>query len=222
MTQDDRVVPPTVPVPRPVSTGTGRSALARHTAGQGSRRASPWYQTRPARPARPAPPTTVVPVKRAAALVEPLVVMVLGVTLGLVDQQATQTSGWLRVPALVASLILVAQAILTVEQRRHTPEQTHRDELVSESTEVVTVQQITTMSPGMATHSGQPAAKETVTTTKKVREGPQVMFFVMGLAVWLGLATLANPDAPRNLLLLSLLASFLLFAEAYKQMRGRS
>jgi len=157
------------------------------------------------------------------ALVEPLVVMVLGVTLGLVDQQATHTSGWLRVPALVASLILVAQAILTVEQRRHTVDRHAREEFVSESTEVVTVQQITTVSnPGMAVHGGMPSAKETVTTTTKAREGPQVMFFVMGLAVWLGLATLANPGAPRNLLLLSLLASFLLFAEAYKQMRGRS
>lgn len=161
------------------------------------------------------------PVKRVTALVEPIVVMVLGVVLGLVDQRATTASGWLRVPALVAALILVAQAILTIETRRRVVPDIRADEIVTESTEIVTVQQVKLTNPGMAVYSGNPASSETVTTTKKVREGPQVMYFVMGLAVWLGLATLANPGAPKDLLLLSLLASFLLFSEAYKQMRGR-
>lgn len=204
--------PPVVSDPM-LSIRTDR-APARHTAGQGSRRAPAWYRLLPARLTGT---STVVPVKRALALVEPLVVLVLGATLGLVDQQATGTSGWLRVPALVASLILVAQAILTIETRRHTVEEP--DEIVTESTEIV-VQQVTVSRPGL--YQPPPTTQETTTTTKKVREGPQVMYFVMGLAVWLGLATLANPSAPRDLLLLSLLASFLLFAEAYKQMRGRS
>ncbi len=160
--------------------------------------------------------------KRVAALVEPIVVMVLGVVLGLVDQRATTASGWLRVPALVAALILVAQAILTIENRRRVVVDLREDDIVTESTEIVTVQQVTLANPGMAVYKGAPASSsETTTTTTKVREGPQVMYFVMGLAVWLGLATLANPGAPKNLLLLSLLASFLLFSEAYKQMRGR-
>lgn len=160
--------------------------------------------------------------KRVAALVEPIVVMVLGVVLGLVDQRATTASGWLRVPALVAALILVAQAILTIENRRRVVVDLREEEIVTESTEIVTVQQVTLANPGMAVYKGAPASSsETTTTTTKVREGPQVMYFVMGLAVWLGLATLANPGAPKNLLLLSLLASFLLFSEAYKQMRGR-
>ncbi len=161
--------------------------------------------------------------KRVAALVEPIVVMVLGVVLGLVDQRATTASGWLRVPALVAALILVAQAILTIENRRRVVVDLREDEILTESTEIVTVQQVTLANPGMAVYKGTPSSSSetTTTTTAKVREGPQVMYFVMGLAVWLGLATLANPGAPKNLLLLSLLASFLLFSEAYKQMRGR-
>ena len=162
------------------------------------------------------------PVKRVASLVEPIVVMVLGVVLGLVDQRASAASGWLRVPALVAALILVAQAILTIENRRRAVADVRADEIVTESTEVVTVQQVTLANPGMAVYKGAPGgSSETVTTTKKVREGSQVMYFVMGLAVWLGLATLANPEAPKNLLLLSLLASFLLFSEACSGARAR-
>ena len=55
---------------------------------------------------------------RAAGLIQPVVVMAFGAYLGLVNQAATGTSGWLRVPALIAALILVAQAIHEVQQLR--------------------------------------------------------------------------------------------------------
>ncbi|MFN8080247.1 MAG: hypothetical protein U0Q19_11850 [Kineosporiaceae bacterium] len=207
------------PVPPPqVILGAERLPPARHTAGQGSRRAPAWYQLRPSRASRT---STVDPVKRAMALVEPLVVLTLGAGLGLVDQQAMGTSGWLRVPALVASLILVAQAILIIETRRHDAEDDAEDEIVADSIDVV-AHPLPVGRPGALTPVPIPAPDDDQPRAKRMREGPQVMYFVMGLAVWLGLATLANPRAPRLLLTLSLLASFLLFAEAYKQMRGRS
>ncbi|MBK6874587.1 MAG: hypothetical protein IPG94_25340 [Kineosporiaceae bacterium] len=205
------------PAPAPqVILGTERLPPARHTAGQGSRRAPAWYQLRPSRASGT---STVDPVKRALALVEPLVVLTLGAGLGLVDQRAIGTSGWLRVPALVASLILVAQAILIIETRRHDAEEAASDEIVADSIDVV-AHPLPVGRPGALTPVSVPSPDEP--PAKRMREGPQVMYFVMGLAVWLGLATLANPRAPRLLLTLSLLASFLLFAEAYKQMRGRS
>jgi len=43
----------------------------------------------------------------------PALSVVLGALLGLVNLDSTDANGWLRVPALLAALILVAQGLLT-------------------------------------------------------------------------------------------------------------
>lgn len=166
---------------------------------------------------------------RVAGLIEPIVVMAFGAYLGLVNQAATGTSGWLRVPALLAALILVAQGILGVQQHRASGvimEPEHRDIEVQEtSTDVVHQNRARgdVDAPGRAQHRDVPVQIKVTAVEEDagggLREKPQTIYVVMGLAVWLGLASLANPAAPRALLVMALLAAFLLFAEAWQMLR---
>jgi hypothetical protein len=43
--------------------------------------------------------------------------LILGIALGAANLAAPQASGWLRVPALLAALILVAQGLLGIQER---------------------------------------------------------------------------------------------------------
>ncbi len=162
---------------------------------------------------------------RVAGLIEPIVVMAFGGYLGLVNQAATDTSAWLRVPALLAALILVAQGILGVQQQRSTgiiAEPRHQDiEVDATASEVVSWSPHELETPGKARHRDAPVQVKVTSedATVGVREKPQTSYIVMALAVWLGLASLANPGAPKSLLVMSLLASFLLFAEAWQMLR---
>jgi hypothetical protein len=171
--------------------------------------------------------TREAPVNRVAGLIEPIVVMAFGAYLGLVNQAATGTSAWLRVPALLAALILVAQGILGVQQHRATGiiAEPHQQDIEVDATsaEVVAWSPKELQAPGRAQHRDAPAPVQIKVTGEEasvgVREKPQTIYFVMALAVWLGLASLANPAAPKSLLVMSLLAAFLLFAEAWQMMR---
>ncbi len=162
---------------------------------------------------------------RSAGLIQPMVVMSFGAYLGLVNQAATDTSGWLRVPALLAALILVAQAIHEVQQLR-TPSRSGAGREVAEvhtppGTDVVTVVPMEIQAPGKAVHRDGPVQVKADRHEDPVgvREKPQTIYIVMGLAIWLGLASLSNPGAPKSLLVLSLLAAFLLFAESWQMLR---
>ncbi len=166
---------------------------------------------------------------RLTGLIEPIVVMAFGAYLGLVNQSATGTSGWLRVPALLAALILVAQGILSVQKLRSPPSEDGSDrplEVDAAAAEVVAWQthQSDLEHPGRAHHRDVPIhIKVTGTSSEspsgELGEKPQTIYLVMTLAIWLGLASLANPAAPKTLLVLSLLSAFLLFAEAWQMMR---
>jgi hypothetical protein len=157
------------------------------------------------------------------SLIEPVVVMIFGAMLGLVDQTATETSGWLRVPALIAALLLVAQAILDFQVRKQ--------EWTDPSAEPVTVPAralvVRQADSGGVENTRRAQYRQAAISVRatvasaSVRENPRLIYFVMVLAVWLGLATLANPSAPWPLLVLSLLAAFLLFAEAWQMVRSR-
>ncbi len=171
---------------------------------------------------------------QVGALIQPCVVMAFGAYLGLVNQSAQDTSGWLRVPAMLAALILVAQAILEVQQiRSRMHEEEHVIDLDDDDVSATVVHHQSSgpggaiEAPGRAVHREGPT-QVTVTQADNsgggggVREKPETIYLVMVLAVWLGLATLANPAAPRILLVMALLASFLLFAEAWQMLRKSS
>ncbi|MDQ1294995.1 MAG: hypothetical protein QG608_2880, partial [Actinomycetota bacterium] len=124
--------------------------------------------------------------------------MALGVFLGLSDQSATGTSGGLRVPALVAALLLVAQGfdmLLRTDTVNHRTVLGGAGELHRRNTAL-----------------GRARTVQARTTAAGRRIESAVACGLLLLAVWLGLATLKYAEAPRFLGSLSLVASFLLFA----------
>lgn len=131
--------------------------------------------------------------------VESIAIIVIGLLLGLVDQQASDVPGALRFPALIAALILVGQGInqLSVSGEKKT-------EAVRE-----TVPAGGPVPPGPApvNRGVDPDADEGGSGT-----GARL---VLILAIWLGIASLVYPSG--GLLTgLSLLAAFLLFARGWK------
>lgn len=179
-----------------------------------------WWQRRRRQPRQQV--VTDAPMSRVLSLIEPVIVMAFGALLGLMDQTATETSGWLRVPALIAALLLVATAISDFQAKRL--EWVTAETVVDAgSGKVVAVIEPAgaVEAPGAAMHRSRPVAVKVTPVAQSARENPRVIYFVMGLSVWLALATLANPTAPWPLLVLSLLAAFLLFAEAWQMLRSR-
>jgi hypothetical protein len=138
-------------------------------------------------------------------LVEPILIIVIGLALGLVDQTASDVSGVLRVPALIAALILVGQGLNLLDLAR-------QPEAVDESAGRVAVGAGAPGVPGGVNRGIDPDAEDDGSGSAAMARA------VLLLAIWLGLATLAYPTAPVSLVLLSLLAAYLLFARGWKLM----
>jgi len=155
---------------------------------------------------------------RGAAVLGPILLLSLGLLLGIVNQTAREVSGVLRVPALIAALILVGQSLMMFDQPEPAPQ---RDVVVLPDGDQVTVR--VDGPPGRATYreTTQRVAGAVRENVSAARDTKIVVWLGLILAVWLGLATLANPTAPWLLVLLSLLAAFLLFADAWRSLRGR-
>ncbi len=174
-----------------------------------------WVFARVARSAR------VSPIARVGDVwwLVPFLLMALGAALGVQDIASPQASGWLRVPALIAALLLVAQGLLDYENGRRVRDALNnapdRADLLVEGHADGSH---TLVDPGRAHRGGSDAVQ---VAGSGVRESPGVIYGVIGLAVWLGLATLAFPGAPRLLLGLSLLAAFLLFASGWGMLQER-
>jgi len=149
------------------------------------------------------------------SLFEPLIIIVIGLALGLVDQTSSEVSGMLRVPALIAALLLVGQGLNLLEDARNA----RVAEQILEERERV---------HAGADDGSAPAAPRQVVvpgTGDEVAEPAQTptrAYLVLILAIWLGLATLANPTAPLSLILLSLLSAYLLFAKGWRTMQTTS
>jgi hypothetical protein len=155
----------------------------------------------------------------AWSMVEPFLIIVIGIALMLVDANASEVSGVLRTPALIAGLILVAQGL---------------NGLKAGGRETTTTTTTTTTTSSEPPAPANPPASPGAATnrTKEVnipQEAPPpaptgsstLTWGVLILAVWLGLASLASPTAPRSLILLSLLSAILLFAEGWRMLRSR-
>ena len=131
-------------------------------------------------------------------------VLVLGVVLGLVDQRSVADSG-LRVPALIASLFLVASSLnvlMPIGAKGH----------VEEEIEV---------EPGADPGRAVNRAAVPPPAPPAARPTPFISLLLMGIAVWLGLATLMYQDAEAQLTGLSLLASFLIFSRGLAELPSR-
>ena len=167
----------------------------------------------------------------------PALSVVLGALLGLVNVSST-ANGWLRVPALLAALILVAQGLLDLENGRraramHLPAPEGSLPALNPSAPAVVLN-----ADDVVVHESRPPAGGAVALEQAiqaqalaarlvagtaVRESRGAVLAVLVLAVWLGLATLNySNSAPAALLYLSLLASFLLFASAWSMLQKRA
>ena len=166
----------------------------------------------------------------------PALSVLLGALLGLENLNSPEANGWLRVPALLAALILVAQGLLDFENGRRaramnlpTPEGSlpalnpSAPPVVLNPDEVVVHESrppAGAVALEQAIQAQQLAARLVAGTA--VRESRGAVVAVLVLAVWLGLATLNYSNSPDTLLRLSLLASFLLFASAWSMLQKRA
>lgn len=167
----------------------------------------------------------------------PALSVLLGALLGLENLDSPDANGWLRVPALLAALILVAQGLLDFENGRRaramnlpSPENTTLPALQPSAPPVVlnaddvVVHESRQPAGALALEQAiqaQALAARLVAGTA-VRESRGAVVAVLVLAVWLGLATLNYSSSPTALLRLSLLASFLLFASAWSMLQKRA
>ena len=124
--------------------------------------------------------------------IEAVLIIVIGLTLGLVDQQVSEVPGTLRFPALIAALILVGQGINQLGARRAEP--VGASESASDG--------------GSSVNRGVDPDDDDSGNSTGAR-------LVLILAIWLGIASLVYPSGS-FLTLLSLLAAFLLFARGWK------
>jgi hypothetical protein len=188
-------------------------------------------------------PDTLAPVEGMTSRVWwllPALSVLLGALLGLENLSAPEASGWLRVPALLAALILVAQGLLDFENGRRAramnlpapegslpalnpaapPVVLNPDDVVVHESRQPARQQAGAVALEQAIQAQQLAARLVAGTA--VRESRGAVVAVLVLAIWLGLATLNYSNSPTSLLRLSLLASFLLFASAWSMLQKRA
>src|SRR4051794_15699038 len=138
--------------------------------------------------------------------IQPVLTVVLGALLGAENLNAPEASGWLRVPALIAALILVAQGLLDFENERRTHYERRRSRseiaqaqaqadlhaeprLVSLPSQTPAVREEALAVESDAEIQAREQAAYQVTGTT-VRESSGAVLAILVLAVWLGLATL--------------------------------
>jgi hypothetical protein len=150
--------------------------------------------------AMPRPQAQQVTVSQPATMVGAVLTVALGIALGLANQNADNTAMGLRVPALLAALLMVGQGVVNL--RKSLPRQEHIEVVPdgeNRGRELAVVRPMPARSPG---------------TPVAVRPTPatlSVPIVVVLLAAWLGLADL-RVAAPPTLSVLSLVAAFALFA----------
>lgn len=144
--------------------------------------------------------TQQVTISQPAGLVGAGLTIALGVALGLANQQADNTEMALRVPALLAALLMVGQGVVNL--RKSLPRQEHME--VSDGEAGGRGRELAVVRP-IPARPGTPMAVRPTPATLSV---PIVVIL---LAAWLGLADL-RVAAPPTLSVLSLVAAFALFA----------
>ena len=166
----------------------------------------------------------------------PALSVVLGALLGLENLNSPEANGWLRVPALLAALILVAQGMLDFENGRraramHLPAPEGSLPALNPSSPPVVLHADEVVVHESRPGGGQIALEQAIqqqalaarlVAGTAVRESRGAVVAVLVLAIWLGLATLNYSNSPAPLLYLSLLASFLLFASAWSMLQKRA
>lgn len=154
--------------------------------------------------------TQVVSVASPGAVIGASLVLILGLALGIANQGANGTEMALRVPALLAALLMVGQGIVDIRKnmpRRHL-------QVMPEPDSGPRGRELAVVRPRPV----QPPV--TVLTTKPSPSTLSVPLSVMLLAAWLGLADL-RVVAPASLSALALISSFALFAMGWGLLPAR-
>jgi hypothetical protein len=145
-----------------------------------------------------------------------VVTLMLGILLGVTNQAADGVGMGLRVPALLAALLMTGQGVVDLKRhwprevrvvrRRETPEQDGNN--VRLSTELDKVRPL------------PPPRPVTVELVRPTAPNLAVPITVMVLAAWLGLADL-RVEAPTSLTVLCLISAFALFALGWSLLPAR-
>jgi hypothetical protein len=151
----------------------------------------------------PRPTTQLVSVSSPGAIVGAVLTMALGIALGLANQAAGTTEMGLRVPALLAALLMVGQGVVSL--RKSLP-QRQEIEVIPDPESGPRGRELAVVRPiAQRQHPVTPVAVRPTPATLSVP------ITVLLLAAWLGLADL-RVAAPPTLSVLSLVAAFALFA----------
>jgi hypothetical protein len=189
--------------PRPQAT-TSRPAVTARPANQQAPHHTPQTRQR------------VVTVSSPGPLIGAIVTLFLGILLGVANQGAHGTGMGLRVPALLAALLMTGQGVVDI--KRHLPKRRIVEEsdtlLVDDgsgsgprATELAVVRQL-------------PPPQPVTVAVRPTAPNLAVPITVMVLAAWLGLADL-RVAAPTSLMILCLIASFALFALGWSLLPAR-
>ena len=155
-------------------------------------------------PQNPRTRTAVVPGPSVGALVGATLTLLLGLLLGISNQGASGTSMSLRVPALLAALLMVGQGV--VDFRRGMVAKPTVERVPEDEPPVITRE----LPQGKASK----APRQNVSVMPVPKPTPSTLavpISVLLLAAWLGWADLVT-SAPDSLAVLSLISSFALFA----------
>lgn len=147
---------------------------------------------------------------------QPLVSILLGAALGLVDAASSGSAMGLRVPALLSAFLMVAQGMLDLNRNRQ------QGSNQSGPPDMVQGRVVGPGSQALQPHGDLP--REPVymppVSARATKESLTVPLLVLGLAVWLGLSVIAL-DGDGLLRTLSLLSAFLLFNNGWGLLPAR-
>jgi hypothetical protein len=152
-------------------------------------------------PPRPVTQTQTISIAKPGTIVGAVLTIALGIALGLANQGAPHTEMALRVPALLAALLMVGQGVNNLRNGLPRQQQValNPEGSSSRGRELAVVRDMA------------PKPTVAVVTSKPSPATLAVPITVMVLAAWLGLADL-RVSAPATLSVLSVVAAFALFA----------
>jgi hypothetical protein len=147
--------------------------------------------------------------ERALLYTGPVILLVFGLFLGLYDLlRGTEASGLLQVPALIAALILSADAITRLDAIRPASDPV----LVAEAAPPAPADE--PARPGRAYYRLRPTGRTVAGAPPPAvpaTRAPALAYGVLVLSIWLGIASLGSSTATSTMQLSSFLAAVLLF-----------
>jgi hypothetical protein len=177
---------------------------------------SPGRQTpEQAAPGQATQTTTSSPKASVGPIIGAVVTLLLGILLGVTNQAADGVGMGLRVPALLAALLMTGQGV--VDLKRHWPKQVRvvvKKEAVREDGTVARTTELAPVTPL------PPPRRVAVEVVRPTAPNLAVPITVMVLAAWLGLADL-RVEAPTSLTVLCLISAFALFALGWSLLPAR-